>query len=140
MAHPCADRAYHRLQLAVRSLSGDRGPAPPPEAHGFAIDLIKFRDEYRAAFWYVFGDTIVVDGLDDARRLMGGVRLVDLKGSLIEAGGAMRGGSRPKTSLSFSNVDRGKLEITTQQLQDAISSQDILYGEIANLKKEIVEL
>ena len=111
-----------------------------PKAHGFAIDLIKFRDEYRAAFWYVFGDTIVVDGLDDARRLMGGVRLVDLKGSLIEAGGAMRGGSRPKTSLSFSNVDRGKLETTTQQLQEAISSQDILSGELANLKKEIVEL
>jgi chromosome segregation protein len=96
-----------------------------PEAHGFAIDLIRFRNEYRAAFWYVFGDTIVVDGLDDARRLMGGVRLVDLKGS---------------SSLSFSNVDRGKLETTTQQLQDAISSQDILSGELSNLKKEIVEL
>jgi len=110
-----------------------------PKAHGFAIDLIKFRHEYQAAFWYVFGDTIVVDDLKDARRLMGGVRLVDLKGSLIEASGAIRGGSRPKTGLSFSNVDRGKLENTTQQLQEAISSQEILLGELANLKKEIVD-
>ena len=108
-----------------------------PKTHGFAIDLIKFKDEYRAAFWYVFGDTIVVEGLDDARRLMGGVRLVDLKGSLIEASGAMIGGSRPKTHLSFSSVDRSKLEDITRQLQGAISSQDSLSIELTNLKKEI---
>jgi len=111
-----------------------------PKTHGFAIDLIKFKDEYRAAFWYVFGDTIVVEGLDDARRLMGGVRLVDLKGSLIEASGAMIGGSRPKTHLSFSSVDRSKLEDVTRQLQGAISSQDSLSIELTNLKKEIVTI
>ena len=111
-----------------------------PEAHGFAIDLVKFKDEYRGAFWYVFGDTVVVDGLDDARRLMGGVRLVDLKGSLIEASGAMVGGSKPKTHLSFSSADRSKLEEITKQLQDAIKSQDSLSSELAELKKEIVEI
>ena len=111
-----------------------------PKTHGFAIDLIKFKDEYRAAFWYVFGDTIIVDGLDDARRLMGGVRLVDLKGSLIEASGAMRGGSRSKTHLSFSSVDRSKLEDITRQLQEAISSQDALSVELTDLKREIVEI
>jgi chromosome segregation protein len=110
------------------------------KAHGFAIDLVDFKDMYRGAFWYVFGDTIVVDTLDDARRLMGGVRLVDLKGSLIEASGAMVGGSRPKTHLSFSNVDRGRLEDITQQLKNAIASQDSLSAELTSLKKEIVEL
>ena len=111
-----------------------------PKAHGFAIDLVNFKDEYRGAFWYVFGDTVVVDGLDDARRLMGGVRLVDLKGSLIEASGAMVGGSRPKTHISFSNADRSKLEEVTKQLQDAIKSQDSLSSELADLKKEIIEI
>ncbi|MCK4347532.1 MAG: hypothetical protein KAW47_02845, partial [Thermoplasmatales archaeon] len=111
-----------------------------PSAHGFAIDLVKFNDEYQSAFWYVFGDTIVVDSLKDARRLMGGVRLVDLKGSLIEASGAMRGGSKSKTHLSFSDIDRSKLEKVTQELNDAITSQDALSGELAELKKEVVEL
>jgi chromosome segregation protein len=111
-----------------------------PRSHGFAIDLVKFKEDYRGAFWYVFGDTVVVDGLDDARRLMGGVRLVDLKGSLIEASGAMVGGSRPKTHLSFSSADRSKLEEITKQLQNAIKSQDSLSTELAELKKEIVEL
>jgi len=110
------------------------------KAHGFAIDLVKFKDDYRGAFWYVFGDTVVVDGLDDARRLMGGVRLVDLKGSLIEAGGAMIGGSRSKVHLSFSSADRGKLEEVTKQLNDAIASQDSLSAELSELRKEIVEL
>jgi chromosome segregation protein len=111
-----------------------------PKSHGFAFDLIKFRDEYKGAFWYVFGDTIVVDSLSDARRLMGGVRLVDLKGSLIEASGAMIGGSPPKIRLSFSGVDRGKLEEVSRQLQEAISSQDALSEELTKLKKEIAEL
>lgn len=111
-----------------------------PNAHGFAIDLVKFKKEYHGAFWYVFGDTIIVDTLDDARRLMGGVRLVDLRGSLIEASGAMVGGSKPKTQLSFSKIDRGKLDEITQQLQEAIKSQDAASEELVTLKKEIAEL
>ena len=110
------------------------------KSHGFAIDLVKFNNEYRGAFWFVFGDTVVVDTLSDARRLMGGVRLVDLKGSLIEASGAMVGGSRPKTGLSFSGVDRSKLDEITKELNDAILSQDALSEESKNLKKEIGEL
>ncbi len=109
-------------------------------SHGFAIDLVKFKDEYRGAFWYVFGDTVVVNALDDARRLMGGVRIVDLKGSLIEASGAMVGGSRPKTHLTFSSADRSKIEEITKELQTAIDSQDKLSSEITDLKKEIVEI
>jgi chromosome segregation protein len=110
------------------------------KAYGFAIDLIKFKEEYRGAFWYVFGDTVIVDGLDDARRLMGGVRLVDLKGSLIEASGAMVGGSKPKTHISFSNTDRSKLEEITKNLQDAVKHQDSLSEELKELRKEIAEV
>lgn len=111
-----------------------------PSAHGFAMDLVKFKEEYAGAFWYVFGDTVVVDGLDDARRLMGGVRIVDLKGSLIEASGAMVGGSIPKTQISFSSVDRGKLEQITKDLQNAVDGQEKLSLELTELKKEIVEI
>ena len=110
------------------------------KAHSFAIDLVEFKDDYREAFWYVFGDTVVVDALDDARRLMGGVRLVDLKGTLIEASGAMIGGSRSKVHLSFSSADRSKLEEVTKQLNDAIKSQDLLSAELSELRREIVEM
>ncbi|MEM3396327.1 MAG: chromosome segregation protein SMC [Thermoplasmata archaeon] len=60
---------------------------------GFAIDLLQFDEKYRPAFSYVFGDTLVMKDLDSARSVMGGVRLVTLAGELIEASGAMIGGS-----------------------------------------------
>src|SRR3989441_3642932 len=76
------------------------------ESVGFAIDLIRFDEKYRDAFFYVLGDTIVVETLDQARKYMGGVRLVTLGGELIEASGAMIGGDLEKTPLRFGAPDR----------------------------------
>ena len=109
-------------------------------SQGFAIDLINFDQEYKGAFWYVFGDTVIVNTLSDARRLMGGVRLVDMKGDLIEAGGAMVGGSPPSERLSFGSADQRTLDEITRKLNGAIQSQDMLSEELAQLKKDIVEL
>ncbi len=109
-------------------------------AHGFAIDLVQFQEEYKGAFWYVFGDTIVVNGLQDARRLMGGVRLVDLKGSLIEASGAMKGGSTPKTRLQFAETDRKSLDQTNHELKQAKQHQEQIEGELKDLKSTIAAL
>ena len=61
-------------------------------ATGFALDLVKFEEALRPAFWYVFGETVVMDDLSHARSQMGGVRLVTLSGDLIEATGAISGG------------------------------------------------
>ncbi len=107
---------------------------------GYAIDLIRFDSEYRGAFWYVFGDTVIVNTLSDARRLMGGVRLVDMKGDLIEASGAMVGGSQPSERLSFGSADQRNLDEVTRKLNAAIQSQDQLSEELAQLKKDIGEL
>jgi chromosome segregation protein len=61
-------------------------------AVGFALDLVTFDEELRPAFWYVFGETVVMKDLLAARAQMGGVRLVTLAGDLIEATGAITGG------------------------------------------------
>jgi chromosome segregation protein len=61
-------------------------------AAGFALDLVKFDEAMRPAFWYVFGETVVMNDLAHAREQMGGVRLVTLNGDLIEATGAISGG------------------------------------------------
>jgi len=61
-------------------------------AVGFAIDLVRFDEALRPAFWYVFGETVVMNDLAHARAQMGGVRLVTLSGDLIEATGAITGG------------------------------------------------
>jgi len=108
-----------------------------PSSIDFAIDLVSFPSEYRGAFWYVFGDTIVVDTIENARKLMGGVRLVDLDGSLIEASGAMRGGSAPKTNLAFGGADRRKLELLHMQLKQNISIQEKLEEDLRQIRKNL---
>jgi len=107
---------------------------------GFAIDLVHFKEEYRGAFWYVFGDTVVVDTIDNARKLMGGVRLVDLRGSLIEASGAMIGGSAPRMQLMFGDADRSKLDEINNQLQKLFSSYEQTEEQLKRIKQELLDL
>jgi chromosome segregation protein len=59
---------------------------------GFALDLVQYDESLQGAFWYVFGETVVMDDLAHARTQMGGVRLVTVQGDLIEATGAISGG------------------------------------------------
>ncbi|HXX93406.1 MAG TPA: AAA family ATPase, partial [Planctomycetota bacterium] len=66
--------------------------AKAPGAAGFAADLVKFDESLRPVFWYVFGETVVMEDLARARAQMGGVRLVTLSGDLIEGTGAISGG------------------------------------------------
>jgi chromosome segregation protein len=61
-------------------------------ATGFALDLVQYEDSLQSAFWYVFGETVVMSDLARARAQMGGVRLVTLSGDLIEPTGAISGG------------------------------------------------
>jgi len=65
--------------------------------HGRAIDLVDFDNKFKNAFSYVFGNTVVVDTIDVARRIgVGALRMVTLDGDLVEISGAMHGGFRQK--------------------------------------------
>lgn len=105
-------------------------------AIGFAIDLIKFDSIYKEAFWYVFGDTIVVNDLDSARKLMGGVRLVTLNGELIEPSGAITGGSLPEKSL-FSISDAKKITEINDMLRQLSNEQETLAKKIIEIKDRV---
>ncbi|NLL95340.1 MAG: chromosome segregation protein SMC [Thermoplasmatales archaeon] len=111
------------------------------EAVGFAIDLIEFDPQYQAAFWYVFGDTVVVDTLTEARRLMGGVRLVTKDGELIEASGAMIGGTVGRApGLRFGASSQSKLDSVGAELRAARDALDALRGQIRALRDNIREM
>jgi len=64
----------------------------------YAINLIECDSRYRAIFAYVFGNTAVFTDLETARRQMGQCRIVTLSGELLEASGAMTGGSSNQRS------------------------------------------
>ena len=110
------------------------------ETLGFAIDLIKFDEKYRDAFYYVFGDTIVVSTLDHARAIMGGVRIVTLGGELIEASGAMIGGELDKARPTFGAASRGDLDRVAADLRKATEQADKARTRLAGLRAELAKL
>ncbi len=107
---------------------------------GFAIDLVRFDEKYRTAFWFVLGDTVVVKNLDEARKLMGGVRLVTLDGELAEASGAMVGGTLDKNLLKIGAPSESKIEKKSSELRSAIEQAEKVQDELAQLKTDLARL
>src|SRR5437867_182433 len=107
---------------------------------GFAIDLCHFDEKYRDAFFYVFGDTLVVQTLDEARKWMGGVRLVTIEGELIEASGAMIGGDMERSTVKFGPSVASEMEKIAEKLREAQAQGEAVANRLDELRKEILEL
>ncbi len=78
-----------------------------PGVHDFAINLIKFSPRFEKAFANVFGNTIIVDDIDTARKVgIGTIKMATLDGNIAEASGIMKGGFFNKKSvISFQEKD-----------------------------------
>ncbi|MEL6900464.1 MAG: chromosome segregation protein SMC [Cyanobacteria bacterium J06606_4] len=75
----------------------------------YAVNLITCDDRYADVFAFVFGSTVVFESLAEARRNMGKYRIVTLDGEILEASGAMTGGSlRKRGRLHFGTVAAGE--------------------------------
>ena len=85
----------------------------------YAINLVDFDDQYIDAFYYAVGDTLIVEDMECAKKLIGKYRMATLKGELFEKTGSITGGSIPKRSgLSFSQNDDEELEKFKSKLKD----------------------
>ncbi len=107
-------------------------------AIGFARDLVKFDERYEAAFWYAFGDTVVVKDLTAARRLMGGVRLVTVDGELTEASGAMIGGAIAKSMIRFGAPAKTEFDRVSKALREAVDRADAVGAELQALRESML--
>ncbi|MDR2846712.1 MAG: chromosome segregation protein SMC, partial [Candidatus Methanoplasma sp.] len=108
------------------------------QTEGYATDLIKYDPIYASAFWYVFQDTLVVSTLSEARALMGGIRLVTKNGELIEASGAMVGGTiSPQNIMKFGADSESKLEEVGSKLRAANTSLDLLRVQLRQIRDNI---
>ncbi len=75
----------------------------------YALYLVDFDPKYDAVFAYVFGNTVIFESLQAARRYIGRYRMVTLDGELLEPTGAMTGGSRgTQQALHFGNAEAGE--------------------------------
>ena len=101
-------------------------------ALGFAQDLVKFDSRYKDVFGNVFGDTVIMETLGKARQHLGKGRMVTLEGELLESGGALVGGSAPKTGIHFGTSERDDIDelinnvrkLETEKLQLASQLDD----------------
>ncbi|MGF1537893.1 MAG: chromosome segregation protein SMC, partial [Elainellaceae cyanobacterium] len=103
----------------------------------YAVNLVDCDDRYRDIFGYVFGNTLVFESLNEARQHLGQYRMVTLEGELLEASGAMTGGSqRRQGSLHFGTAEAGEsaeAKALRQRLEDIERILDRCEGAIAQL-------
>ncbi len=104
--------------------------------HDFAINVISFKSQYKKAFEYVFGDTLLVEDIDVARKVgIGKIKMAALDGSMAEASGVMKGGFlQRKSNFGFMEKDsQEELEKVEHELgtQEGIIS-NILHKREAN--------
>lgn len=117
-----------------------------PGVIDYALNLVDFDPKFAPAFWYVFRDTLVVETLSDARRLMGRYRMVTLEGDLVEKSGAMTGGHY-KSRLKFAADESSKLAEISEKISQAeaernarLNRLDAIDEEISRLSREVEEL
>ncbi len=121
-----------------------KGMLKQPGVVGLAIDLIEFDAKFRDVFSHVFGNTVVVDTIDTARRIgIGKAKMVTLDGDLCELSGAMTGGHRHKKTGSFKEKEvmqaleiiderHSKLQKGIAKLEEARKEDE---GSIARLRE-----
>jgi len=100
-----------------------------PGVIGYAKDLIKCDKKYQNVFDFVFGEALVVDNIETARRIgIGKVKMVTLEGDLMSGGGAMTGGYYQKAAITFSSTAENKKRL------------DEIKSEIADLNDKKIKL
>lgn len=106
----------------------------------FAINLVDFDDEYIDAFFYAVGDTIVVEDIECAKRLIGKYRMVTLQGELLEKSGSMTGGTRLRTGLSFSQNDDDELNKFKERLKEMEQKSASLENKRSSLENKLEDV
>ena len=92
----------NRIRRNFEKINLDRKVLSEKGVIDYAVNLIKCEGKFKPIFNFIFRDTLVVDSIDTARRLMDNKRLVTLEGDLVEKSGAMSGGTAEKRGVLLS--------------------------------------
>ena len=104
-----------------------------PGVIDFAYNLVDFDAKFTKAFQYACGQTIVMETMDSARRMITQARMVTLEGELFEKSGSITGGVDKKAKMHFSS--KGETDLGVLQARSKA-----LAGEIKDLQALIKEL
>ncbi|NJK36457.1 MAG: chromosome segregation protein SMC [Oscillatoriales cyanobacterium RM2_1_1] len=135
------ERAGRATFLPLNKIRGNRSglgnAAMMRSLNGFidyAVNLIESEPRYQEIFAYVLGNTLVFDQLSNARRHLGRYRIVTLDGELLEASGAITGGSQnSRSTLHFGTAE------TTAAEAPQISALKRRLGEIDRILERCLQ-
>lgn len=123
------------IPLNKISIPQDRQKATELINSGNAIDfvrnLLSYDSDFEKAIRYAFGDTVLMDTLENARKHMTGVRIVTLDGDVLDPSGAMTGGSIKNDEILANRITKAIAELEEQN--------DILKSEISFKERENTE-
>lgn len=125
--------------------------------HDLCTNLVKYEPQYKNVFLHVFGDTIVINNIDIARRIgIGNARMATIDGDICESTGVMRGGFREKkhgVGFKEENLDKDieqcdsliadlQTKISRQEKEREMNEKEIskLRGLKANLEGDIITM
>ncbi|MBN9394446.1 MAG: chromosome segregation protein SMC [Candidatus Melainabacteria bacterium] len=97
-----------------------------PGVIDFAYNLINFNPRFVKAFQYACGQTVVMDAMENARKMINQARMVTLGGELFDKSGSISGGNdSAKSRLHFGTrgeTDLAMLKQTAKSLGDQVRS------------------
>jgi len=104
----------------------------------FAYNLIDFNPKFTKAFQYACGQTIVVQDMTVARRLLNQARMATIEGELVDKSGTMTGGNE-KSKLHFTNKGESDLLVVKQTAKTLSEQISQLQATVKELKVSIQE-
>ena len=126
------------LPEAAKKLASAKGCLGP------ATKFVKFDPRFRPVFESVFGDILVVENLDVARRFgIGAAKMVTLEGDFADISGTMKGGyhAKRRQGLGFKEAQMDKeLETLAAHLADSEAQLSAFQAKREGLEKRMAEL
>ncbi len=129
--------------IPLNRVRGESTLPPYPRVRGavdFAINLVEYDSRFERAVRFAFGDTLIVEDFESAKRIgIGSYRMVTLEGEIFERSGVITGGAQPRggeLGRRFYEEEKRKLDLEEEELRE--KEQDTLI-KLRALRSEIAE-
>lgn len=109
-----------------------------PGVVDFAYNLIDFQPKYTKAFQYACGQTIVVEDMEVARKMIAQARMVTKTGELFDKSGSISGGHE-QTKMHFSNKGESDLSVVRQTAKSVADQVKWLQDTMKELAQSLNE-
>lgn len=126
----------NRLRPAPNNLALPKAPG----VIDFAINLLDFDDKYLDAFYLAVGDTLIVDNMQSAKKLMGKYRIITLDGEIFDKAGSITGGAKREKVAAFGKANDKELETFKKrlyELEEAYRAKENKRDELENMMEKL---